>query len=40
MNQVRKPYLGKFLVTDFDGILLFSHSRDEHLNHLHLTFEI
>lgn len=40
MNQVLKPYLGKFLVVEFDDILIFSRSRDKHLNLLCLTIEI
>lgn len=40
MSQILKQYLGKFLVIYFDNILIFSRSRDKHLRHLCLTFEI
>ena len=40
INQVYRPYIGKFIMVYFNDILIFSKTEDEHYNHLNEIMEV
>ena len=40
MNRIFRPFLDKFVVCYLDDLLVYSRTREEHLQHLRLVFEV
>ncbi|GJY26751.1 putative reverse transcriptase domain-containing protein [Tanacetum coccineum] len=40
MNRVYRPYLDKFVIVFIDDILIYSETREEHVEHLRLVLEL
>jgi hypothetical protein len=38
MNEVRRSFIGKFMVLYFDDILIYNKSLDEHIEYLRVVF--
>lgn len=39
MNEILRPFLGKFVVVYLDDILVYNMTKEDHLRHLHTLFE-
>lgn len=39
MSEVLVEFIGKFVIVYLDDILIFSHTREEHLNHIDMVLK-
>ena len=39
VNNMLRPYIGKFVVIYFDGILVFNKNKEDHLQHLKIILD-
>ena len=40
MNRLFQPHLRRYIIVFFDDILIYSHSLEEHINHLEIAFQV
>ena len=40
MNEVLRPFIGKFIVVYYDDILAYNHDKVSHVKHLSQVFQV